>query len=104
MADAPAGRERMTSSTNWDQVMPTYRQRWQQRSGGSGGRWEDYEPGYRYGYELRGRPDYHGQQWSAMEPELERDWSQRNPTTPWTRVRDSVRESWETDESGPASR
>lgn len=75
--------------------MPTYRQRWQQRSGSAGGRWEDYEPGYRYGYELRSRPEYRGRQWSQLEPDLERDWTQRNPTTPWSRVRDSVRESWD---------
>ena len=79
----------------WDQVMPTYRQRWQQRSGSAGGRWEDYEPGYRYGYELRSRPEYRGRQWSEIEPDLERDWSRRNPTSPWSRARESVRETWE---------
>jgi uncharacterized protein (TIGR02271 family) len=79
----------------WDQVMPTYRQRWQQRTGSSGGRWEDYEPGYRYGYELRNRPEYHGRQWADVEPQVERDWAQRNPATPWARVRDSIRETWD---------
>lgn len=87
-ASAPTG-------ATWDQVMPTYRQRWQQRSSPSGGRWEDYEPGYRYGYELRNQPSYRGRQWSEVEPEVQRDWAQRNPSTPWARVRDSVRESWD---------
>jgi uncharacterized protein (TIGR02271 family) len=84
-----------TSGGTWDQVMPTYRQRWQQRMGQSGGRWEEYEPGYRYGYELRNRPEYRGRQWTDVEPQVERDWAQRNPTTPWARVRDSVRETWD---------
>lgn len=92
------GESARTASTRsggtWDQVMPTYRQRWQQRSGSSGGRWEDYEPGYRYGYELRNRPEYRGRQWADVEPQVERDWAQRNPSTPWARVRDSVRETW----------
>jgi len=95
-----SSRGQSTSTTrSWDQVMPTYRQRWQQRSGATGDRWEDYEPGYRYGYEQRGRPEYHGRQWTDLEPEFERDWTQRNPTTPWTRGRDSARESWETEAS-----
>jgi uncharacterized protein (TIGR02271 family) len=81
---------------SWDQAMPGYRQRWQQRFGSSGGRWEDYEPGYRYGHELRSRPEYRGRGWTEIEPQLERDWTQRNPSTPWDRVRESVRDTWET--------
>jgi uncharacterized protein (TIGR02271 family) len=83
------------TTTTWDQVMPTYRQRWQQRVGTTGGRWEDYEPGYRYGYELRQRPEYRGRNWTEVESEAQRDWTQRNPATPWDRVRDSVRDTWE---------
>jgi len=84
-----------THAGDWDQVMPSYRQRWQQRMGASGGRWEDYEPGYRYGYELRNQPEYRGRQWADVEPQAERDWTQRNPSTPWARVRDSIRETWD---------
>jgi uncharacterized protein (TIGR02271 family) len=92
-----AGAATSSSATTetWDQVMPTYRQRWQQRYGTTGGRWEEYEPGYRYGYELRNRPEYRGRQWAEVAPELERDWSQRNPSSPWSRVRDSVRDTWD---------
>lgn len=79
----------------WAEVMPTYRQRWQQRIGPGGGRWDDYEPGYRYGYELRNHQDDRGRQWADAEPELERGWAERNPATPWARVRDSVRETWD---------
>ena len=85
-----------TSSTgSWEQAMPGYRQRWQQRVGSSGGRWEDDEPGYRYGHELRGRAEYRGRSWTEIEPQLERDWAQRNPATPWARVREGVRDTWE---------
>ena len=79
----------------WDQVMPTYRQRWQQGAASSAGRWEDYEPGYRYGYESRSRPEYRGRRWADVESQVERDWSERNPSTPWTRLRDSIRETWD---------
>jgi hypothetical protein len=87
------------ATRTWDQVMPTYRQRWQQRVGTTGGRWEDSEPGYRYGYELRNRPEYRGRNWTEVESQVQRDWTQRNPGTPWDRVRDSVRDTWENETS-----
>jgi hypothetical protein len=83
------------ATRTWDKVMPTYRQRWQQRVGTTGGRWEDAEPGYRYGFELRNRPEYRGRNWAEVESQVQRDWTQRNPGTPWDRVRDSVRDTWE---------
>jgi len=83
------------SRGSWDQVMPGYQQRWQERYGTSGDRWEDAEPGYRYGYEMRDRPEYRGRTWSDVEPDMRRDWSERNPGRPWDRASESVRETWE---------
>jgi uncharacterized protein (TIGR02271 family) len=83
------------AETSWDTAMPTYRQRWQQRSGTTGGRWEDVEPGYRYGWEMRNRPEYRGRSWTDVESQFQRDWATRNPNTPWERARDSVRDAWE---------
>ena len=79
----------------WDDAMPRYRQRWQERHGTAGGRWEEHEPAYRYGYALRNRPEYRGRSWSQVEPDLRRDWETRNPNTPWDRARESIRETWE---------
>ena len=75
--------------------MPRYRQRWQQRYGTSGSTWEDAEPGYRYGHDMRSQPQYRGRTWTEVEPEFQRDWSQRNPGRPWDQAKESVRESWE---------
>jgi uncharacterized protein (TIGR02271 family) len=79
----------------WANAMPRYRERWQQQYGTSGGRWEDAEPGYQYGYELRNRPEYRGRSWNELEPEARQDWERRNPNRPWTGARDSVRDTWE---------
>jgi uncharacterized protein (TIGR02271 family) len=86
----PAGPAR-----TWAQVMPTYQQRWQQRSGTGGGRWEEVEPGYRYGWELRDDPRYRGRAWDQVEADARRDWATRHPETPWERARASVRDAWE---------
>jgi uncharacterized protein (TIGR02271 family) len=96
LSDAGSASTALTANGDtWDQVMPAYRQRWQQRSAATGGRWEEYEPGYRYGYELRNRAEYRGRRWADVEPHVQRDWAQRNPSTPWDRVRESVRETWD---------
>jgi uncharacterized protein (TIGR02271 family) len=78
----------------WESAMPRYRQQWQERYGSSG-RWEDYEPSYRYGYELRSRPEYSNRSWTDVESDARSDWERRNPNTPWDRARDAIRDTWE---------
>jgi uncharacterized protein (TIGR02271 family) len=79
----------------WDQAMPAYRTRWQQRVGTTGGRWEDVEPSYRYAWDLRNDPRYGNRSWTDVESDAQRDWTARHPNTPWASVRDSIREVWE---------
>jgi hypothetical protein len=80
---------------DWEHAMPGYRQSWRQRYGMTGDRWEDAEPGYRYGYEMRSRPEYRGRPWTEVEPEFQRDWTQRNPDKPWDTASGAIRETWE---------
>jgi len=86
----------------WDDVASGFRQRWQSSHGTSGGRFEDYEPGYRYGYEMSNDPRYQGRDWSDIEPELRSNyssWSQGSGYTSsdrdWDRYRESVHEAWD---------
>jgi uncharacterized protein (TIGR02271 family) len=83
------------TSENWEQAMPRYRERWQAHYGNSATRWEDVEPVYRYGHELRGRPEYRGRRWDELEPDFRRGWEQRSPNTPWDRAREGIRDAWE---------
>jgi uncharacterized protein (TIGR02271 family) len=89
-------------SSTWDTVRPLYQQEWQRKYGSSGGRWEQYEPGYRYGYEMANDPRYRGRQWTETEPSLRsdyEDWARRNHYTAepnaWDRMKENVREAWE---------
>jgi uncharacterized protein (TIGR02271 family) len=94
-AAGAAAAGRAAEAGGWERVLPTYQQRWQQRAGAAGGRWEDAEPAYRYGYDLRSDPRYRGRAWSEAEPEVRRDWERRYPNTPWDRAKESVRDAWE---------
>ena len=35
----------------WEEEMPRYRARWEQRHGKQGRRWDEDEPSYRYGWQ-----------------------------------------------------
>jgi hypothetical protein len=86
----------------WDELSPEYHQRWQTRYGTGGGRWEDDEPGYRFGYEMAHDPRFRDRDFTAVEPELRSEygtWSQRYgyryDDTAWDRIREHVREAWD---------
>jgi hypothetical protein len=83
------------SSTTWETDMPRYRSRWESAFGSGGGRWEDDESAYRYGYDMRSQPEYTGRSWTDVEPTFRRDWESRYPNEPWDRVRMFIRDVWE---------
>jgi uncharacterized protein (TIGR02271 family) len=55
----------------------------------------EYEPAYRYGYDLGTNQRYHGRDWAALEADARRDWEARQPGT-WERFKDAVRYGWHT--------
>jgi uncharacterized protein (TIGR02271 family) len=83
------------AGTTWADAMPRYRSQWQQRYGSTGGRWEEYEPAYRYGYEMRSDPRFQGRRFEDIEPELRTEWGRRHAGSAWDRFKANVREAWE---------
>jgi uncharacterized protein (TIGR02271 family) len=61
--------------------------------GAKAGRYEDFSPAYRYGYDLATAKDYHGRDWTTLETDARSRWETSNPGT-WDRVKDSVRYAW----------
>jgi uncharacterized protein (TIGR02271 family) len=88
-------------ATRWADVASRYRSIWQQRYGTSDRRWEDYEPGYRYAYEMQQDRRYRGRTFDEVETDLQQDWRTRQQESPWDKVRSSIREAW-TDVTGAA--
>jgi uncharacterized protein (TIGR02271 family) len=89
------------STRRWEDEMPRYRARWEQRHGGQGGRWEESEPYHRYSWEMSDDPRYRGRPWAEVEPQLRRDWETRHRDRPWGRAAEAIREAWAGD-TGPA--
>jgi hypothetical protein len=53
----------------------------------------EYEPAYRYGYDVGER--YPDKDWRALEAEIHRDWDMWHPGT-WERFKDAIRYGWDT--------
>ena len=92
---AATGGPTAVRTSTWEAEASRYRSAWQSRYGSSGGRWEEYEPRYRYGWELAGRPEYRGRSWAEIESEARRGWEGRYPGSTWDEVKETVRETWE---------
>jgi len=58
------------------------------------GAYVDYEPAYRYGYELGTHERYRERDWVALEADARRDWEARHPNT-WERFKDAIRYGWD---------
>jgi len=87
----------------WDEISGAQREAWEKRFKGSGRRWEDAEPGYRYSHEMSNDPRYKGRGWDEVEPDLKADYAQRARTSDartgnedaWEGLRQDAREAWE---------
>jgi hypothetical protein len=65
------------------------------RSLGAGSQtFEEYEPAYRYGYDLANDLRYRDWAWEDLEAEARHDWDQRHPGT-WERFRSAVQHAWQ---------
>lgn len=56
--------------------------------------YEQYEPAYRYGYDLATNARYRDREWDEIEPEAQKYWDERNPGT-WDRIKNAVHHAWE---------
>ena len=72
-----------------------YRNDFNARFAAEGGRYEDYEPAYRWGHALRDDPRYAGCHWDELEADARSDWEARNAGGSWERMKAAVRRGWE---------
>ena len=73
----------------------SYRSHWQTNYASTGGRYEDYEPAYRYGSTLGRDERYRNRDWNDFETDARRDWETRYPGSAWERIKAAARHGWE---------
>jgi stress response protein YsnF len=57
-------------------------------------RYEEYEPAYRYGYEMASEPRYQGRGFRDVEDTVRADYLRRNPGTTWDRIKGAIEYGW----------
>ena len=55
----------------------------------------EYAPAYQYGSTVGGDARYSGRDWSAIEPDIRRDWETSHRGSAWENFKDAVRHGWE---------
>jgi uncharacterized protein (TIGR02271 family) len=58
------------------------------------GKYDRFQPAYRYGYTLATDERYRGRNWNEVEPEARRAWNSENQNT-WEDFKDAVQYSWD---------
>jgi hypothetical protein len=81
---------------DWSTEESYWRENYQNRPYADENRqFDDYKPGYKYGYESADRMG--SKPWHEAEPELRRGWDEyeeRNQST-WDEIKDSVKDAWD---------
>jgi uncharacterized membrane protein len=93
MSSTYSGSATPRTSAEWDAYEREFRSDYEQNYAGRGGRYEDFQPAYRHGWESAGR--YRGRQWNDVESDIQRDWETRNPNQPWQQFKNAARRGWD---------
>ncbi|HSN31773.1 MAG TPA: hypothetical protein VLU41_03745 [Ideonella sp.] len=85
----------LTRARDADADVRDWRDDWQRQYAALGGRYEDYDPAYRWGHTLRSDARWQGRDWDDIEPELRGEWERGHPGSAWDRFKAAVRHGWE---------
>jgi uncharacterized protein (TIGR02271 family) len=85
---------RVTAPQDFATYDPIFRKHYATAFADKGAGYTEYEPAYRYGYELGTNERYRGRDWAALEADARRDWEARHPST-WERFKNAIRYGWE---------
>jgi ferritin-like metal-binding protein YciE len=72
---------------------PTFRSHYQTTYATTGRPYSEYEPSYRFGYDLAYGEDYRGREWDDLAEDAARDWGAQFDQA-WEDVKDTVRYAW----------
>ena len=90
----PVGASQATDARGFAPYAADFRRHHTTMFASSGLEYADYEPAYRYGYDLGTNERYRGRDWTALEADARRDWEARQPGT-WERFKDAIRYGWD---------
>jgi len=98
--DALPSEDTMGSTVGWADVSPRFREQWLVQHEKTG-TWEEYEPGFHFGYEMASDPRFMGRTWEDSEIELRSEYKtwpgasrSSSDDSSWDRLKGCAREAW----------
>lgn len=86
--DSTSGR-----TADWSRYDTGWRTHYNQNYGSTGRKYDYYQPGYRFGYDVANNTRYSGRDWDLIETDIRRDWEATGRGA-WEDFKDSIRYGW----------
>jgi uncharacterized protein (TIGR02271 family) len=80
---------------SFNELEDEFRSDYQTHFANTGASYEELQPAYRGGYELRGDSRFADSSWDDVEPDLRQRWESEHPGSAWERVKAAVRRGWD---------
>ncbi len=87
-------RDAFEAEDDFETYGETFRQHYNANYDTSGYTYDDYEPAYRYGYDLASSDYYRDRTWDEIEPEVISNW-QDQTDSPWDEFKGAVQHAWD---------
>jgi uncharacterized protein (TIGR02271 family) len=79
---------------SYDDYDSDFRSDWHTRYAGSGRRYEEFEPAYRFGHTLASDSRFRGRPWEDVEADARAEWARSHDDSLWDDMKDAVRNAW----------
>lgn len=82
------------SKSEFEEFSGEYRTHFDSTYPQSGKKFDEYEPAYRFGHEMKKDQRYHGKGWADVEPTAQKEWEAKRPGT-FENFKAAIRHAWE---------
>ncbi|MDX1530882.1 MAG: DUF2382 domain-containing protein [Rhodothermales bacterium] len=83
-----------TGKVEWAEVQPTFKKHYENAYSDLDARYEQYEPAYRYGYDMAYDNRFRNREYAQAEADLRKGYVERHGRDTWDKVKDAVRHGY----------
>jgi stress response protein YsnF len=95
VVEVQKGDSAMGSGAGLQERSAGYRTHFENNLASNGGRYEEYEPAYMYGSQMRSDARYANRSWDDVESDASQNWSTQHPGSTWEKAKAAVKHGWE---------
>jgi len=81
--------------TDFETYEPQFRNHYKSTYSNTGYDYDQFQPAYRYGYDMAKSGRYKGRDWNAIQRDLRNSWEQDHTDMSWDEYQGAIREGWQ---------